>query len=221
MARVVPNRPYQRAPHIYERAPHIHGALPNQYRYGTAVGNAKNLLHWEPDVAHDAHYPYYADQYARDVREWVAATEFEEKRQGLMFIFALGGAARRSFDDLETSGRQCGVDQSDGQGCYCHFGAVQFILRVLEDKFPAYEEARLLRTGLDFFESTLRRDERPALWFQHFVSMLIEANPVAGFGLDVRFRSWLLLSLLPLSFPKWASPLKDLCHRLPVDMDEH
>ena len=76
--------------HAYDMQPHIFGAHPSQYRQGTAVGNAKNPPYWEPDMAHDPHYPYYADQYARDVREWVAATELEEKRQGQMLIFALG-----------------------------------------------------------------------------------------------------------------------------------
>ena len=57
-------------------------------------------------MAHDPQYPDYADQYARDVREWVFATAAEEKRQGQLLVFALGGAARRILDDMETSERQ-------------------------------------------------------------------------------------------------------------------
>ena len=42
-----------------------------------------------------------------------------------------------------------------------HISAVEFIIRVLEALFPVREEARMLRTGLDFFKFMPRRDERP------------------------------------------------------------
>ena len=170
MARSVPtNRPY-------ERSPQYHGAQPFQYRFGAPVGNSKTPPHWEPELAHDPHYPYHADQYARDVREWVAATEIEPKRHGQMLIFVLGGAARRIFDDLETEERQYGVDLLDDNGGYYHVSAVEFILRVLEDRFPVHQEARLLRIGLDLFKFTPRRDERCEVWFQRFDDQLEEAN---------------------------------------------
>ena len=95
------------------------------------IGNRS--LHTTPD------YLYHADQYARDVREWVAATEVEPKRHGQMLIFALGGAARRIFDDLEIEERQYGVDLPDGNGGHFHITAVEFILRVLEDRFPVHQ----------------------------------------------------------------------------------
>ena len=133
MARHVPNA-------AYERRPDLFGAAPNQYRFGSAVGNTKNPPYWEPGLAHDSQYPYYADQYARDVREWVACTEVEEKRQGQLLIFALGGAARRLFDDLDTEERQHGVDLPDGRGGYYHITAVEFILRILQHKFPVHAE---------------------------------------------------------------------------------
>ena len=61
---------------------------------------------------------------------------------------------------LETEERQYGVDLPDGHGGHYHISAVEFILRVLEDRFPVHQEARLLRTGLDFFKFTPRKDER-------------------------------------------------------------
>ena len=75
MARVVPNW-------LYDEQARIHGAQPNQHRFGSAVGTSKNPFYWEPDLAQDPQCHDYADQYARDVREWVAATEADERRQG-------------------------------------------------------------------------------------------------------------------------------------------
>ena len=109
MARHVPNASYERRPDLF-------GAQPNQYRFGSSIGNSKNPPYWEPGLAHCQDYPYYADQYARDVREWVACTEVDERRQGQLLIFALGGAARKLFDDLDTNERQNGVDLPDGHG---------------------------------------------------------------------------------------------------------
>lgn len=54
----------------------------------------------------------------------------------------------------------------DGTGGYYHISSVEFILRVLEDRPPVHQEARMLLTGLDLFKFTLRRDERPEMWFQ-------------------------------------------------------
>ena len=107
MARHVPNA-------AYERRPDLFGAQPNQYRFGSGAGKSENPPYWETGLAHDSQYPDYADQYARDVREWVARTEGEECKQGQLFIFALGGVARKLFDDLDTSERQNGVDLPDG-----------------------------------------------------------------------------------------------------------
>ena len=123
MARQVPTN------RSYERQPQYHGAQPYQFRFGAPIGTLKTPPYWERELAHDAQYPYHADQYARDVREWVAATEVEPKRHGQMVIFALGGAARRIFDDLETEERQYGVDLPDGRGGHYHVSAVEFILR--------------------------------------------------------------------------------------------
>ena len=91
-------------------------------------------------MAHAPHYPHYADQCARDVREWVAATEVDEKRHGQLLV-VLGGAARRIFDDLQTGERQYGVDLPDRQGGYYHISGVEFIMRVLEDRLPVRQEA--------------------------------------------------------------------------------
>ena len=92
---------------------------------------------------------------------------------------------------------------------------------MLEHKFPVHEDARMLRIGLDFFNFTLRRDERPEVWFQRFDSMLEDANRMAGLGLNVTFPSWTLLSLLQLTPRKWSDLLKELGHRLPREQHEY
>ena len=79
----------------------------------------------------------------------------------------------------------------------------------------------MLRTGLDFFKFTPRRDERPEVWFQRFDSMLEEANQTAGLGLNITFQSWMLLSLLQLTPRKWSDLLKELGHRLPNSREEY
>lgn len=115
MARPTPNR-------AYERQPQHFGAAPYAYRYGSAAGSAKNPPFWEPEFVHDPQCQYYADQYAKDVREGFVATEVAEVRQGQLVIFALGGAARRLFDSLQTVEGQYGVDFPDGQGAHSHHG---------------------------------------------------------------------------------------------------
>ena len=134
MARHVPNA-------AYERRFDLFGAAPNQYRFGPSVGNTKNPPYWGPSLVHDSAYPYYADQYARDVREWVACIEVDEKRQGQLLIFAFGGAATRLFDDLDAGERQNGVDLPDGRGGYYHIAGVEFIFRILQHKLPVHAEA--------------------------------------------------------------------------------
>lgn len=56
-------------------------------------------------------------------------------------IFALGGIVRRLFDDLDAGERQNGVDLPGGRGGYYHVTSVDFILRILEHKFPVHAEA--------------------------------------------------------------------------------
>lgn len=73
----------------YEREPHIYGPQASQYRYGTAVGSAETPPSWAPEMSHDRTYPYYVDQYAKDVRDWVIAIEVFEHRQGQMLIWAI------------------------------------------------------------------------------------------------------------------------------------
>ena len=67
----------------YERRPDLFGAAPNQYGFGSSAGSTKNPPCWEPNLVHDSAYPYYADQYARDVREWVACIDVDETRQDI------------------------------------------------------------------------------------------------------------------------------------------
>ena len=88
-------------------------------------------------------YPYYADQFAKDVRELVAAIEVVESRQGQLLIFALGGTARGFFHGMGTSERQFGVDLRDGRGGHVHVAAVEFILRVLQVRFAVHQGAAM------------------------------------------------------------------------------
>ena len=198
----------------YERKPHIHGPQAFRYRYGTAVRPARVPPSWSPEMAHDRDYPYYADQYAKGVRDWVAATEVPEHRQGQMLIWALGGQARKFFEGMNIHEKQYGAELDDGQGQVVRVRAVDFILGVLEAHFPVHEETRVLRTGLDFFNFVPRRSERPGEWFLRFDNMLGEANRVAELELSITFRSWMLPSLLPLPTKKWSELLKDMQHGL-------
>ena len=150
MARRVPDS-------AYEREPHLFGPAALQYRYGTAVGNAKTPRDWEPELAHNVSDPYYADQYTKDVRDWAISTEVAEHRQGQILLVAPGGSARKLFDGLTTYEKQYVVDPEDPQnpGSSAHISAMEFILKVRESQFPVHEEARMLRAGLDFSSSCL------------------------------------------------------------------
>lgn len=88
-----------------------------------------------------------------------------------------------------------------------------------EAQFPAHEEARMLRTGLDFFKFVPGREERPEEWFNRFDEMLDEANRVAHLGLSIAFQSWMLLSLLQLSLKK-SSELLTGVSLDPIDVAE-
>ena len=114
-------------------------------------------------MQHDPHYPYHAGRYAEDARDLVVATEVLARRHWHMHIFALGGAARRLFDDMEQGERQFGVDLPGPrqQGQSVRVSVVEFILGVFVRRFPVRREVRMLRIGLDFFKFVPRRDERP------------------------------------------------------------
>ena len=155
------------------------------------------------------------------MREWVAATEVDERRQGQLFTFASGCVARRLLDDPDPGERQFAVDLPDGRGGHDHISTVEFIVRVLQTRLPVHQEARMLRIGLDFFKFQPRRCEHPEVWFQRFDNMLEEANQVAGLGLNQIFQSWMLLSLLQLPPCHWTDLLKDLGHRLPNIRQEY
>ena len=141
MARRQPN-------HRYETQPQHFGAAPYQYRYGTATGSLKNPPYWEPEMAHDSHYPYHADEWAKDARGWRAATEVAEIRHGQLLIMSLGGAARRLFDDMEAEEKQYGVDFPNGNGQFVHMSAVEFVIRIVIAHFPVHAEARMLRKAM-------------------------------------------------------------------------
>ena len=166
-------------------------------------------------------YPYYADQYAKDVRDWVVATEVPEHRQGQLLIFAMGGAARRFLDGMTAREKHCGIELADAQGRVVRVSVVEFTLGVLEAQLPVHEETRVLHTGLDFFKFMQRRGERLEEWFKRVDEMLGEANRVAHLGLSVTFPSWMLLSLLQLSPKKCSELFEDLQRRLLRDRAEH
>ena len=149
--------------HQYKRQPRLFGANAFQYRFGIAVGSLKSPPQWEPWMQHDSHDPYYVGQCAKDVKDWVVATEVLVHRHGQMFIIALGGAARRLLDDMEQGKRQFGLDLPDPrqQGQLVRVSVVEFILRVFMRRLLVRKEARMLLAGLDFFKFVPRRDERP------------------------------------------------------------
>lgn len=205
----------------YEHEAHLHGPQAFQYRFGIAVGSAKTPPPCEPPMAHGSVYQYYADQYAKDVSDWVGATEVPEYWQGQLLIWPLGGQARKLFDGMPTHDKQHGAELQDGQGTVVRVSAVEFILGVLEAHFPVHEETRMLRTGLGFFKFMPRRGERPEEWFIRFDDMLEEANRVARLELSVMFQSWVLTSLLQLLAKKLSELQKDMHHRLPRDRREY
>ena len=123
----------------WERQPQYHGPQANQWRQGIAAGNLKYPPQWDPAMQHDPHSPCMADAYAKDVREWVLATEIPEERQGQQLILALSGSARLLFDGLEAQERKWGVDIPNAAGDgYVHLTAVEMILRILVAKFPVH-----------------------------------------------------------------------------------
>lgn len=62
----------------------------------------------------------------------MVATELAEHRQGLMYIFVVGVAARRFSDGMPAHEKQYGVDLGNGEGqCgFVHVSAVEFALSV-------------------------------------------------------------------------------------------
>lgn len=97
---------------------------------------------------HGQVYLHYADQYAKDVRDWVVATEVPEHRQGQLLIWALGGHARKLFDGMSTREKQHGAELVDAQGRVVRVSVVEFICGVLESQFPVHEGTRVFRSGL-------------------------------------------------------------------------
>ena len=171
-------------------------------------------------MAHDPVCPYYADEFAKDVRDWVVAAEVSEHRQGQFLIWAFGEQARTLFDGMTTHEKQYGAELQDGQRVV-RVSAVEFIFGVLEAQFPVHEEIRMLRIRLDFFKFMPGLSGRPEEWFTRFNDMLDEANRVARFDFSVTFQRWMLLSLLQLPAKKWSELPKKLQHRFLRDRAEH
>lgn len=171
-------------------------------------------------MAHDIPYPYYADQYAKDARDWVIATEVPAYRQGQMLIWALGGQARKLFEGMTAHEKQHGCELRGGQRVV-RVIAVEFILGVLESQSAVHEEIRMVRIGWDFFKFAPRRNERPEEWFTRFDNMFEDANRLAHLGLSITFQSWMLFSLLQLPAKKWSELLKGIHHGLPQTRAEY
>ena len=144
----------------HESRPHIFGANPLQFRQGTSVATTEVPPTWTPEMALDSHYPYTLREYIRDVSRWMVATKVSQARQGPLLALAVGGAARTVVEVIDDVHLINGAifDSGDGQGAIQHSGP-ELLFHCLLQKFPENQEAVMLRTGLDFFAFTPRRDD--------------------------------------------------------------
>jgi len=173
-------------------------------------------------MAHDREFPYTLSEWRRDLRRWQAATKVPGHRQGPSVSLAVGGAARTVLDEVDEETLIHGVlaDFRDGQGEIQHTG-IAALLRVLELKFPANNEALMLQAGLEFFSFCPRAGEHWQVLFLRFDTMLQRADALAELQISYPFRSWMLFSVLRLPTRKWADLLKELQHHFPRNEQEY
>ena len=195
-----------------EALPHLFGANALQYRQGTAVANADTPPTWAPEMASEGAFPYTLSEWQRDVGRWLRATKASEQRVGPLLSLAVGGAARVVVDELEPDLLAHGADLDLGSGRR-HYNGVELIFHVLQRKFPENLEARMLRTGFEFFSFTPRRSENLQTLLLRFDTMSQRAEELSEIGISWLFKSWMLMSLLRLSPSKWSEYLKDMGHR--------
>ena len=205
-----------------ERQPHLFGAAPFTYRQGTATANSDTPPAWTPEMMHCVDYPYYLEEWEQDVLRWIGATRADPHRHGNLLALATGAGARVVTDHLPVdllAGGRVG-DFGDGLGNIHRTGCAWLIFS-LKQKFPTDFEALMLRTGMEFFNFTPRRQEHLAELFLRFDMMLDKANRLANLGISYPFRTWMILSVLRTPPKKWAELLKEIGRRFPRDQAEY
>ena len=105
----------------------------------------------------------------------MAATKVSQERQGPLLALSIGGAGRRIADMLDESLLIHGGDGNFGQGVQWYCG-VRFLFEALNRRFPANEEAEMLRAGIEFFAFTPAQSETCQLLFLRFDEQLERAN---------------------------------------------
>eukprot|EP00971_Amphidinium_carterae_P267164 5299901-Amphidinium_carterae.1 len=200
----------------FERQPQLYGALPLQYRAGTSISTTKSPPTWSPEHAHNVEYPYTLAEYEKDVRRWQAATEVAESRQGPLLSLAVGGAARSIADEVPTEILRSGgiADLNDGRG-NVHRSGVDLLLHALHRRFPANQEATMIRAGLELLAFCPRKQETIEAVLLRFDRLLNRADQMANLQISWSFRSWILFTVLRLSAKKWADLLERIGHRFP------
>ena len=106
-------------------------------------------------MAQDRDFPYTLKEWMRDVGRWQAATKVAINRQAPLLALAIGGAGRTIVDEIDDTMLVNGgfADFRDGNGPQ-HRTGIQLIFRALDLKFPANQEAMMLKAGLEFFAFT-------------------------------------------------------------------
>lgn len=79
----------------------------------------------------------------------------------------------------------------------------------------------MLRTGLELFALTPRREQTTQMVCLCFDRMLGRANDLVNLDISDPFHSWMFLSLLRLAPTRWSEHLKDMGHRFPREAQEH
>ena len=202
--------------HGSERLPHIFGAQSGQYRQGTSFANGDTPPAWTPEMALTPGYAYTLEEWCKDLMRWIGATKADAARHGPLIALQVGGAARSVVDEIDTEILRNGqnADFQDGRGFQAKTGS-QMLVQALKRKFPTNQEALMLRTGMEFFQFTPRREETLEALLLRFDTLLDRANTVANLNIEWPFRSWMLMSILRLPAKKWTELLKEAGHVLP------
>ena len=163
--------------------------------------------------------PYTAEEYIKDLRLWLMATDVPEERQGPTVVLALGGQARMSMDDVqEKFGHKIFSDGGTFGGQY--LSGVEVIMKTHLKDFPSNPEATMLRSGIEFFQFAPKPGEKLDQVFRRFDHQLAIANKMAKMDFSIEFQSWMLLSVLRLTPKRWSDILKENGHKMPSTKDE-
>lgn len=176
------------------------------------MGNTKSAPPWELGGIHaNTFLPYTAEQYAKDVRHWLQGIGVDEAGQEPLLAIAIGGQARFTLEDLEGK---------IGDDCFVHFAGVDLIPRVLQLATLTDDEAAMLRTCLEFFNSSHMPGERLEVLLQCFDLQLQSAHEKAEMTFSIEFPCWMFLSVLRAPPKTLAEVLKECGHRMPKDVAE-